>query len=115
MQSDPEPFRAEASWEGGRCVLALGGELDLSVVPQFEALAAQALADDPVLLIIDLSDLTFIDSSGIRSVLAVREQADDARQGFGMIAGPDNVQKLFEISGISSELPWLSDRGSPEP
>ena len=112
MPCTPEPFDARCTIEAGRCVLALTGELDLSKVPQFEAVASQALADDPVLLVLDLSALTFIDSSGLRSVLAVRDQAEGSAQGFGMIPGPANVQRLFEITGILDGLPWVSERGA---
>jgi anti-anti-sigma factor len=114
-QSTPELFETECADEAGRRVLALRGELDLQAVPHFEAVTSQALADDPVMLILDLSGLTFIDSSGMRSVLAAREHADGAGQGFGMIPGPANVQKLFAIAGILDGLPWLSERDTPGP
>ena len=114
MQSAPEPFNAECSNDEGRCVVALAGELDLQTAPQLEAVVSQALADDPVLLVLDLSALTFIDSSGLRSVLAAHEQAQDTGHGFGMIPGPENVQKLFAIAGLVNGLPWVSERGAPE-
>jgi anti-anti-sigma factor len=115
VQSEPEPFEAECSLGEGRSVIALTGELDLAAVPQLEASASQALADDPVLLILDLSRLSFIDSSGMRSVLAVREQAENAGVGFGMVPGRANVQKLFAIAGILNGLPWVSERDAPGP
>jgi anti-anti-sigma factor len=57
-------------------------------------------------LIVDLSELDFMDSVGLRLLLAV--DADARRDGFSiaLVRGPAAVQRVFEITGTADVLPF---------
>lgn len=81
-------------------VLSLSGELDIASAPTFE----QAVAElDPVQksprLVLDLSELTFMDSTGLRALLLARQEADESGRELVLRAGPRQVQRVFELSG----------------
>jgi anti-anti-sigma factor len=73
-------FAADAVSEAGASVVVLRGEIDLGVESRMEACLAQALdGDGPVL--IDLCEVTFIDSTGLKLLLQARARlaAQDRR------------------------------------
>ena len=57
-------------------------------------------------LVVDLSGLTFLDSSGLRLLIELAADAD--RDGFtlGLVPGPPVVQRVFEVSGMRALLPF---------
>jgi anti-anti-sigma factor len=84
----------------GRLVIAVSGELDLVTEPQLEAALANAVGR-PVT--IDLSELAFMDSTGLRALLsAAREYADL------QLRGPlePAVQRLLELTQTLAILPF---------
>ena len=89
--------------------LRLEGELDAATtVTLTEALADASRQSEAVVL--DLRELHFMDSSGLRVLL--NAQADAARDGWNLlIANPQRaVVRLFEITGTLSQF---SIRGEP--
>ena len=63
------PFEIVATREGSKVILALSGELDLSTAPALEAHAVAALAQRADPLVVDVSRLSFMDSSGLKAML----------------------------------------------
>jgi anti-anti-sigma factor len=65
------------SWSrtGGEARCKLGGELDLATEPRVRRELLDALHDGPTQLVIDLADVTFIDSTGLRALLSARNRA----------------------------------------
>jgi anti-anti-sigma factor len=64
-------------------------------------------------VVLDLRDVTFLDSSGLH--LAMDAQAASAADGweFGIIEGPADVQRAFEIVGLSDRLPYVDPAELP--
>jgi anti-anti-sigma factor len=92
--------------QGGRR-LTLRGELDLATTGRLEAALAEA--GRPVLL--DLSGLTFMDSTGVRVLL---EAADLAGGGLRIIPPVDGDARVtIEETGIAALLPLTEDPGEP--
>jgi anti-sigma B factor antagonist len=90
------------AFDGGR-VLSLKGELDASTVP---GLADQDLGEPGSLVVLDLKELTFIDSSGLGAIHAARQRVTN---GGGMLVvsrpGPA-VYRVLEITGLDI---WVTD------
>ena len=88
--------------EGPR--LSLTGELDLDTVPELEAAVAAARAEGADEVVVDLSGLGFMDSSGLRCLV----QADDRATAEGwrliLVRGPDPVHRVFEITRMDQRL-----------
>jgi anti-anti-sigma factor len=86
--------------------VALSGEADLSGAPSIEAAVADA-ASKAQRMILDLRNLTFIDSSGLRALMRGHEQCGARGVELRVIPGPENVQRLFELSGMNEILPFF--------
>jgi anti-anti-sigma factor len=82
----------------------LGGEADLSGAAKIETALADAAASEAERVIVDLRNLTFIDSSGLRALLRGHEQCVARGHDLWIIRGPANVQRLFELSGMNETL-----------
>lgn len=90
-----------------RHTVALSGELDISTAGRAEAALADAESGDARLIVMDLSGLTFMDSTGVRLALAAtaRARADSDRLRF--VRGGPAVQRVFELSGVVDTLPFI--------
>jgi len=89
-------------------VVALAGELDLSTMGQLEGRLLGELRTRPE-LVVDLSDLDFIDSSGIGLLIQAFKAADGGRM-YTVIASGSQVDRVFTIAGINGALPVFLSR-----
>lgn len=95
-------MRSEALPSGAK--LELVGELDMAAVPSVDVTLRRLEETKPGTLILDLSKLTFIDSSGLRMVLMAAQRAKDEGRRFAIVPGPARVQRIFRITGLDSVL-----------
>jgi anti-sigma B factor antagonist len=93
---------------GTVAVIAATGELDLSGAAVLEA-ELERLTDDPDLctLVLDLSGLEFMDSSGLRLVVLADMRAREAGRRFTLVRGPETVHRVFEITRMSERLDFV--------
>ncbi len=86
-------------------VLCLHGELDLASAPlleqEIESASNEATA---AMVVLDLMELRFIDSTGLRIVLAANERAQERGQEFALTRGSEQVQRLLSITGVGEHL-----------
>ena len=90
-------------------VVALEGEIDLSAAPDAERRIAQAEAREPGRLVIDLREVTFMDSSGLRVLLTAHRRADQAGRGFALVKGGEAVERLLDVTGLTGRLEILDE------
>jgi anti-anti-sigma factor len=114
MSGDTSPFRVRDVVRGGLHTLALSGELDFSPAADLEAMVLRLCAEGASGIAIDLSDLTFMGSTGMRAILSAREMCAQCGCEFFLIPGPPSVQRLFEITGLLDALPFRTDPGGDE-
>lgn len=95
--------RSVGAADGG-VVLQLSGELDLSTVSMFVEALDELLDGDPVRIELDMSELSFIDSSGVGAYVTAfrRAQAKGSRLTVGERSGL--VQRVLELSGVEEAL-----------
>jgi len=84
--------------------IVLIGEADLLGAPKIEAALKDACAHDPGLIVIDLRNLTFIDSSGLHALVTGHGLCHARGHAMRIIPGPANVQRLFELTGMNDIL-----------
>jgi anti-sigma B factor antagonist len=94
--------------DGPRHVLVLRGELDMASSPALEEAVRQICTDSAETLTVDLSGLTFMDSTGLRVVLLAKELCERHGCELLVIPGPAQIQRLFEVTGILERLPFSS-------
>jgi anti-anti-sigma factor len=92
--------------DGDVHTIRLFGELDLASAAEVEDELKALEATDAAAIIVDLAGLTFIDSTGIRLLIAaeVRSRADSNR--LRVLRGPASVQRVFEICAVDGFLPF---------
>ena len=94
----PGPLRIDSRREGDAVVVALNGELDLASAPELERELREAEAANPARVIIDLSGLGFMDSTGLQALLRTRERASSSAYELALRRGPHQVQRVFELT-----------------
>lgn len=100
MTTEPETFSISRSTRGASEVVTLEGELDMANAATV-AETLDALADGERPVIVDLSDLTFIDSSGIHAILRPRPQQGAVL----LVCPPGNIQRVLSVTKIDRVLP----------
>jgi anti-anti-sigma factor len=79
-------------------VVALIGELDLATSETFEQHLRAAESSRPTRLIVDLTALGFMDSTGLQTMLRARERASTSEYELILRRGPHQVQRVFELT-----------------
>ena len=90
--------------DGSAAVVALAGELDLHGAGLFDAEVQRLLTAPVSRLEIDASDLEFVDSSGLRSVVQARASAEAIGATFHISAVTPAVSRVIEIAGLADLL-----------
>ena len=88
----------------GRYRIALRGELDVSTASTFSAALSDSRIRQCHTLLIDLSELTFMDSTGLSALLVGEMHARTRGQRFAVVRGPRHVQELFRLTGVDHFL-----------
>ena len=84
--------------------LVLAGELDLSSATQVDELLKDLEADRPAVIVLDLRDLTFMDSTGLRVMVSADARARDHSRRLAIVQGPEAVHRVFRITGLDDHL-----------
>lgn len=96
------PFRCEVVPDGESVAIRLHGELDIATVPEVDA-AFVDVAERRRPIVLDLRGLTFMDSRGIRMLVAFRDHARAG--GFPLtITCGDRVHRLLSLTGLDRHL-----------
>lgn len=94
----------EESGDGERRMF-LTGELDLAAAQELEPAIARGFASSLPRIVLDLREVTFMDSMGLRALLTARDQCEE--QGVELSVIPtEAVLKIFEVTGLVDEMPW---------
>jgi anti-sigma B factor antagonist len=93
------------SRSGGTCTVALCGELDMSVRDDVaEVLLNELNQPGSIAVRADLSQVTFLDSSGIAALVKVRHDAEAHGLSFTIVGPRGAVRRTLEITGVLSVL-----------
>jgi anti-sigma B factor antagonist len=95
-------FRVEVDGGAGIAVVKPHGELDLASAGMLRDALEQVAAVERV--IIDLSGLEFIDSTGIGVLVAAHQHATDEGRSLAVVKGTGQVAQLLELTGLSQQL-----------
>jgi anti-anti-sigma factor len=101
---DSNRFVVEIDRRDAECTLALAGELDVASAAMLEASVREACEQEPSALALDLHDLSFMDSSGLRVVLLANELCQEREIELSLVPGMPQVQRIFEVTGLLETL-----------
>ena len=88
--------------------VAPSGELDIATVELLERALVEVERADSARIVLDLSGLSFIDSTGLRLLLDVNERCGGAADRLRVIAGAPAVERLLDIVGLRERLPLIA-------
>ena len=91
--------------------LAPSGELDIASAPEFEQAIAEATSEPGAELVLDLRELTFMDSTGLRALAQTNARADQGGFALSIVRGPRQIERVLEISGLAQLLPLVDAPG----
>ena len=94
----------------GAAEVVLSGELDIATLDDAERQVEEAAATAPPLLVIDLSGLTFVDSSGVRLVLLADDRARAAGRRLAVRLGTGHALRVFQALGLLDKIDVLPPR-----
>ena len=95
--------------DGGLRLLRLTGELDMAGVDQFERLLAADQAPGTGTFVLDMRELTFIDSSGLRAVIMADQRVRAEGGRFIVVRGPDRVNEVMEMTGVARQIELVDE------
>jgi anti-sigma B factor antagonist len=101
--------------DGDVARVVLTGEFDLAGVGQVEAQLAEIEKTAPAAIVVDLSGLQFMDSSGLRTLVIANDRARRAQRRFAIVPGPPQVRRVFEITQLTEQLELVDDVSAVEP
>ena len=89
--------------------VSLRGELDLSTVEKVEDELRRIEDRADRLLVLDLSGLTFLDSTGLRLMVTADQRARKTGRRLALVKGPETVHRVFTITKLDERLQMVDD------
>ena len=81
-------------------IVSVGGEVDLDTASQLGDHALAALRDVSPHVLLDLTDVTFMDSTGLKVLLSIQRRADLAGGSFAVAGASRSVRKILALTGL---------------
>ena len=94
--------------EKGVTVLAPSGRLDVAGVPALKAAVTEAVSDGRPRLVIDMEGVSFVDSSGLGSVVAALKQARSSKGDVRLAAPNQQVRVVLELTTLDRVFPYYA-------
>jgi anti-sigma B factor antagonist len=97
-------------WDGHQAILAASGDVDLASAPRLDAAIEAAVhTADVQAVVVDLTGVTFLDSSGISVLLRGRRLADEHSLRYRVVGAQGLVLTVLELTGV-----WAHLAGAPD-
>ena len=97
-------FAVDVRTENGAPLLAISGELDLASTPTLEQELERIRAQRPALIIIDLRELDFMDSTGLSILIRAHQQAQRNGHRLVIVNGSRQIRRLLALTGVADRL-----------
>jgi anti-sigma B factor antagonist len=102
------PLQIAIAHRNDATVLSVLGEVDLATAPILDAQISAVEAGGATSIIVDLDQVTFMDSSGLQVLLShIFSQPNGNR--IRLTRGSQQVVRLFTVSGMLDQLPFVSE------
>jgi anti-anti-sigma factor len=103
-------FSIASSEDDGRLLVVPRGELDLATAPELERVLLDRLEEGRA-IVLDLRELEFMDSSGVRVLIAAHAKADEGQGQLTLVrpAPGSAVDRILEIAGVDQALGMVDE------
>ncbi len=99
-----DEFRVEFTWGNSAIVVSFAGELDISATRDMRAIFSDPGVLRAPAIDVDLTQATFLDSSGVGVLVSACRQKRDAGGLFSVICSPGPIKRRFEMTGLIDYL-----------
>ena len=106
------PFEVTIEETGNAVHVMLRGELDISTASSLEDDLRRVEAGGPALLVIDLSRLDFMDSTGLRLLISADQRARAVGRRLVLVRGNEMVQRVLRLTRLDERLEIVDDPGA---
>jgi anti-anti-sigma factor len=116
--------RVEGEQQGTLCLVRVHGEVDLSNAQEVSAAIGNAMGQEARRLVVDLSDITYLDSAGVALLFRLAERLRARRRQLYLVVPRGSpVRRVLDFTGLPRVIPLearledalaRSDRGLPE-
>jgi len=110
MATHEPQFRLEEHPLSGARLLVAAGEMDIATAPELDAALTKAAREGSEPVIVDLCEVTFMDSTGLRTLLRGRQRLDQAGVRMAIACSSDAVRKVFDLTKTAELLDVAPDR-----
>jgi anti-sigma B factor antagonist len=86
-------------------IVTVSGEVDLATSPDLDAAVIAGLESGTNSVIIDLTDVSFMDSSGLGVIVRALKRCREAEIELDLVISNDRVLKVFGITGLDQVIP----------
>jgi anti-sigma B factor antagonist len=102
----------------GHPMLVVYGELDVMTTPRLHEALELLIAEDPPLVLLDLANVTFLDSTALGALVVAQRHLEDRGGELRLVAVPSAVGKVFDMTGLTERFHIFEDAdaasGAPE-
>lgn len=102
-------FDVRSEQRGDTVHIRLSGELDISTAAKVEDELARIEPNRPETILLDLRNLAFMDSTGLRLLIAADTRARNQGRKLTIVKGPEPVQRVFRITRLEERLEIVDD------
>jgi anti-sigma B factor antagonist len=104
-----KPLEVTIEHDGSTPRVVLAGELDLATADQLEDELKRVESSEPPKLVLDLRKLEFMDSTGLRAVIAADSRARERGGKVVIVRPPEEVDRVFRITRMDQHLELVDD------
>jgi anti-anti-sigma factor len=102
-------FDIRTSEKSGASIVSLVGEVDLAVRDRIEAALLEAESRSENLIVLDLGEVGFMDSTGLHLLLEAAARAGESGRRFVLAAVPGAVRRVLEVAGVLEHFAVVAD------
>ncbi len=104
---------------GGHPALFVYGEIDVLSAPVLHEALEEIIAEGPATLLVDLANVTFLDSTGLSTLLVAHRHLEERGGRLRLVSVPVKVLQVIEVAGLAERFHVDPDMeaaaGSPDP
>jgi anti-sigma B factor antagonist len=107
-----QPLAVERTSDAGVEVVLVEGELDIATAPRLISVLNRAVQEALRSLVVDLSDVNFMDSTGLALLINAHRRLTRRSKGFAVVCPPGPLLRVFEVTDMVETLHVCPDRDS---
>ena len=107
-------LQIDTSHRGGRTILTPRGAIDLSTIGAFRAVLDDVFLGGPVDLVLDLNEVTFLDSTGLGALISARRRSHAFKGSLVLACRGDAVLRVLEVTGLDRVFEMVPEVASAD-